>query len=541
MVRIDEMTEPVAGSGALRVVLGDQLTGSLSALADLEPARDIVLLMEVQDEATYVRHHKQKIVLVLSAMRHFAEELSRRGIRVDYVKLDDAGNTGSLTGEVQRAAARHRPERVVATRPGEWRVWEMMQTWQRRLGLRVEIREDDRFLSTPEEFGVWLAGRTRPRMEHFYRHMRRRMGWLMEGAPAMPGTTRPQSGVERVRALRPVGGRWNFDSANRRPPRRDLEVPPVRGFPPDRITREVIELVRRRFGTHVGHLGSFTWAVTRANALAALSSFVEQRLPRFGDYQDAMLSSEDVLFHSALSPYLNLGLLLPREVCAAALAAWTAGAAPLNAVEGFIRQILGWREYVRGLYWAFMPGYADSNALSATRPLPRFYWDGETDMNCMTRCIRATMQNAYAHHIQRLMVTGNFALLAGLSPAAVEEWYLTVYADAYDWVELPNTHGMALFADGGLLASKPYAASAAYINRMSDYCDTCAFDPRLGVGPRACPFNYLYWNFLITHQERFEGNGRMALVYRQLQRMGKARMAAAVQQSETFLEALPGY
>ncbi len=476
-------------------------------------------MVEVREEATYVRHHKQKIVLVLAAMRHFAAALRAEGLRVDYVALDDAGNAGSFTGELRRALKRHNPDRIVVTEPGEWRVWEMMQSWSGELGLPVEIREDDRYICSRPEFAAWAKGRRTLRMEFFYREMRRKTGWLMHGDD-------------------PEGGRWNYDAENRKPLPADLVPPPPRRFEPDAITREVMAMVGKRFPDHFGDLEPFGWAVTREEAFEALRWFVANGLPRFGDFQDAMKSGEDFIFHSVLSPYLNIGLLGAREVCTSALEAYRSGVAPLAAAEGFIRQIMGWREYVRGIYWMRMPEYARTNFLEAGRPLPGFYWTGETKMRCLRESIGATRRNAYAHHIQRLMVTGNFALLAGLAPAEVEEWYLLVYADAFEWVELPNTHGMALHADGGLLGSKPYAASGAYIDRMSDYCDGCVYSPKVKLGPGACPFNYLYWNFIITQEKRLASNPRMAMLYRTLARMPATQRQTIVEQAREFLDRL---
>ena len=352
--------------------------------------------------------------------------------------------------------------------------------------------------------------------------MRRQTGWLMNGD-------------------QPVGDRWNFDSENRKALPRNLQLPARRRFEPDAVTRAVMDLVELHFGDHFGDLESFGWAVTREDAQAALRHFIADCLPQFGDYQDSMKSGEDWLFHAALSPYLNMGLLNPREVCQAALQAYHAGDASLHAVEGFVRQILGWREYVRGLYWQQMPAYRNTNYLNATRSLPDFYWTAETEMKCLRECLAATRRNAYAHHIQRLMITGNFALLTGLAPAEVEEWYLGVYADAFEWVELPNTHGMTLFADGGLLASKPYAASGAYIQRMSDYCSGCRYDPKIKLGPPACPFNYLYWHFLIVNEDRLKPNPRMAMPYRTLARMTAERRQQITQQAQAFLAQLQPY
>ena len=506
---------------ALRFILGDQLSRSISSLAGIDAEADVVLLAEVHDEATYVRHHQQKIALVFSAMRHFARALESDGLRVDYVRLDDEGNSGSFTGELKRALDRHGCRQVIVTEPGEWRVQEMMKDWPEALDIDLEIRPDSRFLCTLGEFEDWADGRKSLRMEFFYREMRRKTGWLMD------------DGV-------PEGGSWNYDAQNRKALPKDLEPPRRLRFEPDELTGEVLELVAERFGNHFGGLANFGWPVTRAEALEALDDFIDHALPDFGDYQDAMRTGEDFLFHALLSPSLNLGLLEPREVCEAALRAYEGGRAPLAATEGFIRQILGWREFVRGLYWLKMPGYADGNFLDARRPLPEFFWTAETDMNCLRETISATRRNAYAHHIQRLMVTGNFALLAGLEPAAVAEWYLLVYADAYEWVELPNTHGMALFADGGVMASKPYAASGAYINRMSDYCRKCAFDHKTRSGEGACPFNFLYWNFLIANESRLRSNPRMGLAYRNLERMPAERRREIEDQTRAFLDRLDG-
>jgi deoxyribodipyrimidine photolyase-related protein len=501
----------------LRLVLGDQLCRTISALRDMDHTRDVVFMAEVHDETTYVPHHKQKLVLVLSAMRHFAESLCAEGILLDYVQLDDNGNSGSFTGELGRAISRHQVDRIVVTQPGEWRVWEMMQTWDEMFDPPVEFREDDRFLCSRAEFADWAKGGKSFRLEYFYRHMRRATGWLMAGD-------------------QPEGGRWNYDAENRKKLPRSFALPPARRFVPDAKTGDVMTLVRQRFADHFGDLESFDWAVTREDALKALQHFITNLLPQFGDYQDAMKAGKDFLFHAVLSPYINIGLLSPREVCEAALVAYHQGSAPLSAVEGFVRQILGWREFVRGVYWMKMPDYAQTNFLNAERPLPDFYWKGETDMKCLREVIEATRRHAYAHHIQRLMITGNFALLTGVAPAQVEEWYLSVYADAFEWVELPNTHGMALHADGGLLGSKPYAASGAYIDRMSDYCAGCAYNPKIKLGAKACPFNYLYWYFLIVNEARLKSNPRMALPYRSLARMAAKHRQEITRQSEQLLD-----
>ncbi len=506
--------------GTLRIILGDQLSFEITSLDGLDPKRDIVLMMEVLEEGTYVRHHKQKIVLFLSAMRHFAEALIRRGVDVDYIKLDAPDNSGTLTTEVQRAVERHTPDRLVVTEPGEWRVQAMVKGWEAMTGLPIDVRADNRYFASRSRFARWAQGRRTWRMEHFYREMRREHGILMEGD-------------------QPSGGEWNFDSENRKSLPASVLSPDRRRFAPDDTTREVMALVEQRFSGHFGMLDEFGWPVTRADALLALNDFIANGLPRFGDFQDAMKAGAPFLFHALLAPALNIGLLSPREVCEAAETAWRSGAAPLNAVEGFVRQILGWREYVRGVYWTLMPEYAERNALQATRKLPAFYWTGDTPMRCLREAIGSTARFAYSHHIQRLMVTGNFALLAGIAPQEIERWYLAVYADAIEWVEMPNTLGMAVFADGGQMASKPYAASGAYIDRMSDFCRGCAYDVKQKTGPKACPFNYLYWAFLIRQKDRLSSNPRLAMPYRTLAGWPRERETAILYEANAFLERLP--
>ncbi|GHB29832.1 cryptochrome/photolyase family protein [Pseudovibrio japonicus] len=503
----------------LRLVLGDQLSFALSSLEDVQPGDDIILMAEVREEATYVRHHKKKIAFLFSAMRHFAEELTAQGHCVDYVRYDCAENTGSLFGEVRRMVAARAVTEVVVTKPGEYRLLHDMEDWGRRLGIPVELREDDRFICSCDDFQAWASGRKSLRLEHFYREMRRRHMILMDHE-------------------QPLGGQWNFDHDNRKRAPEDLEVPAPYFAKPDAITEEVLALVSEHFSEHFGDLQPFALAVTRKEALQALDRFVVERLGKFGDYQDAMVQDEAWMFHSHLSFYLNCGLLLPLECVRAAERAYFKGIAPLNSVEGFIRQIVGWREFIRGIYWLSMPDYAEANYLEASRDLPEFYWSGETEMNCLRQCIQETKRNAYAHHIQRLMVIGNFSLLVGLMPKQVSEWYLSVYADAYEWVELPNVMGMILFADGGLFASKPYAASGAYINRMSNYCDDCCYSPTAKSGESACPFNYLYWDFLAQNEGKLRGNPRVSMVYRSWDKMDAARKEEVRRDSRRFLAQL---
>jgi deoxyribodipyrimidine photolyase-related protein len=499
---------------ALILILGDQLTPHISSLGDADPATSVLLMAEVASEASYVKHHKKKIAFLFSAMRHFAEELRAAGWRVDYVRLDDPDNSGSLSGEVLRAAERLGTMALHVTEPGEFRLLAELQALDE--AIPVTIHEDDRFIAGHAEFEAWAEGRKALRMEYFYRDMRRKTGLLMDGDE-------------------PEGGKWNFDHDNRKPAARDLLMPQPLRFAPDTTMEEVLALVEARFADHFGTLRPFWFGTTRADAEAAFAHFLKTALPQFGDYQDAMLVGEKFLYHSVVSLYLNCGLLDPLAMCRAAEAEYRAGRAPLNAVEGFIRQIIGWREYVRGIYWREGPDYVHRNALGATRPLPQFYWTAETDMACLRAAIEQTRDEAYAHHIQRLMVTGNFALLASVDPHELHEWYLAVYADAYEWAEAPNTVGMSQFADGGLLASKPYAASGAYIDRMSDYCGGCRYKVKLKAGPDACPMNYLYWDFIARHRDRIKGNPRMAQMVRTWDRFGDERKAEIRRDSEEFL------
>ena len=478
----------------LILVLGDQLTDTVPALREGDPDEDVVVMAEVAEEAFYVSHHPKKIAFCFAAMRHFAEHLRGAGWQVDYSELTDG--VKSIGEALIAAAERHGAKEVIATRPGEWRLIAALD----ELPLHVTQLEDDRFVASHAEFEAWAEGRKELRMEWFYREMRRKTGLLMDGD-------------------NPVGGKWNFDHENRKPAPDEVDFGGPMRFTPDEITEEVLELVGERFGENFGRLRPFWFAVTQGQARRALAHFIKGGLPSFGDYQDAMLSDERFLWHSVLSMYLNAGLLSPLEVCEAAEDAWREGNAPLNAVEGFIRQIIGWREYMRGVYFREGPDYPRRNALNHQRKLPEFFWTAETDMQCVAKTVEQTRDEAYAHHIQRLMVTGNFALLAGINPAEVHEWYLAVYADAYEWVEAPNVIGMSQFADGGIVGSKPYVSSANYIDRMSDYCADCAYSAKTKMGEGACPFNFLYWQFLDRHRDRFQKNPRMANMYRTWDRM----------------------
>lgn len=500
-------------------ILGDQLSFNLSSLSDADPKKDRILMCEVAEETGYVPHHKKKLVFILSAMRHHAKVLQEQGWTVDYIKLDGPDNTGSFTDELSRCVERLSPEKVILTEPSERRVLKAFQSWQKQSDFSLDMREDTRFLASHEDFSKWADGRKLYRMEHFYREMRKDFDLLMDGDD-------------------PAGGEWNFDQENRKPASDDLFMPKRLKFETDDITKDVIKLVDDRFPENFGSTDGFWFAVTKADAERALDHFLDDALSCFGDYQDAMLDGHAFLYHSLISPYINVGLLDPLEVCRKAEAVYRDGDAPINAVEGFIRQILGWREYVRGIYWLADDDYVHQNALNAKRPLPGYFWSADTRMNCVKQVISQTRDEAYAHHIQRLMVTGVFSLIAGLDPHEVHEWYLAVYADAFEWVEAPNVIGMALYADGGQLGSKPYAASGAYINRMSDYCKGCHYAVTKKTEENACPFNALYWDFLVRNEDKLKSNGRISRVYSTWQKMDKDKRDSILKRAEDCLENL---
>ncbi|MFP4518929.1 MAG: cryptochrome/photolyase family protein [Oceanicaulis sp.] len=500
----------------LRLILGDQLSHDIASLRDIEPG-DTVVMAEVDAEATYVKHHKKKIAYLFSAMRHFAAELEERQIKVAYTKIDDPDNAGSLEKELKRRLSEQTYDKLVVVEPGEFRLLKTMQGWEHRLGLETEIRRDDRFITTLDQFNAWAGGRRRLTMEYFYRELRKETGILMDDGE-------------------PAGGRWNFDHDNRERLPSDITLPDRLRIKPDETTQAVLDTVAEKFADHFGELEDFWFAVTAGDAEKQLDWFIDEALCNFGDYQDALKEGEAFLFHSVLSLYMNAGLLDPLKVCKKAEKAYEDGKAPINAVEGFIRQILGWREFVRGIYWRYMPDYRNRNFLDAKRKLPDFYWTGGTKMACLRDAVLTTRRHAYAHHIQRLMLTGNFALIAGLDPDAVNEWYLIVYADAYEWVEAPNTHGMALFADGGIMATKPYASSGSYINKMSDHCKGCSYSVSKKNGDKACPFNYLYWNFLMENEDKLRGNHRLGMIYKTLERMGEEKKKAVKEDSRRFFK-----
>ena len=505
---------------ALRIILGDQLSNEISSLSGINAEEDIVLICEVFAEATYVKHHKKKIVFLFSAMRHFAEELRvEKNYQVEYLKLNDPEPMQSFTQAVEKTLAKHKIDEIIVTSPGEYRVLTEINIWQELFGLPVDIREDARFLCNQVEFKNWSKDRKNLRMEYFYREMRKKYSILMDGD-------------------QPIGGKWNFDLENRKPPNPNFDIPETFSSEPDAVTLDVMQLVEDKFSDHMGVLSDFHFAINAAQAKIALKQFIDERLKYFGDFQDAMIQGKPWMYHSHVGLYLNCGLLSPLECIQAAEQAYHDSHAPLNAVEGFIRQILGWREFVRGIYWNEMPDYASLNFFEAERDLPAFYWDADTKMNCVHQSVKETSQNAYAHHIQRLMVLGNFALLTGINPVQVNAWFLSVYADAFEWVELPNVSGMALFADGGYLASKPYAAGGGYINKMSNYCKSCSYSVTKKSGPDACPFNYLYWDFLERNRNKLGNNHRIGMMYKVYDRMSEEKKEMIKGDSNEFLISL---
>lgn len=501
----------------LVVVLGDQLSDKASAFDDFNQDLDAVLMMEVAEEATYVPQHKIRLALFFSAMRHFRLALEEKGYRVHYTELDDENNRGNFVEEIQRWVKDARPEKLILTKPGDYRVEQNIRKAVKVLDCNLEIRADRDFLCDPDDFLAHAEERKSLLLENFYRQMRRQLGILMTGD-------------------NPIGGQWNFDKDNRGSFGPDgpgyIKVP--RSFRQDGVTRAVVDMVERHFPDNPGSLHEFDYPVTHEQARAALRDFIEHRLARFGIYQDAMVTGHPYLYHSRLSCVLNLHLLRPRDAIDAAVAAYEADAAPINAVEGFVRQILGWREFIRGIYWLKMPGYAKLNVLDADLPMPAFMWTGETEMNCVKQAVKQLIDHAYAHHIQRLMVLGLFAMLLGVRPHDVHRWHMSMYADAVDWVSLPNVLGMSQYGDGGIVGSKPYAASGRYINQMSDYCSRCRYDPKAATGDNACPFTTLYWDFLSRNRQRIRGNRRMGFQLKNLDRKDDCTRRAIRKRADTL-------
>ena len=499
----------------LRVILSDQLSHSISSLSDYKKD-DQILMMELSNEVNYVNHHKKKIVLLFSAMRHFAKELEKT-LPIDYVTIDDEKNSGNLHSEIIKGEKKFAPKKIVITEPGEYRILEELKILKKKMKIPIEIKEDTRFYCTIKEFEKWSKNRKQLRLEDFYRNMRLKHSILVENK-------------------KPIGGKWNYDFLNRKTAKKNVKFKEPVHHEPDSITLSVIKSVNNRFGEHFGKIEPFWYAVNQNQAKKSFSDFLKNRLEKFGDYQDAMNSDSRFLFHSVISMYLNCGLLEPRFVINKIISEYERKKIPLNSAEGYIRQILGWREFVRGIYWTKMPKYAKTNFFNAKKNLPKFYWDAKTDLNCIHHCVNQIIEEGYAHHIQRLMILGNFAMICGVSPKQVCDWYLSVFVDAFEWVEMPNTHGMALFADGGIIGSKPYAASGNYINKMSNYCIDCKYDVNKKQGKDACPFNYLYWNFFMKNNKKIKDNSRLWMAYSSLSKMDSTRKNTIKKDSQDFLK-----
>lgn len=505
-------------------ILGDQLSIKISSLIGFDKRQDAVLMAELRTEAEYAWHHKKKLVLIFAAMRHFKNELEEQGFKVLYTKFDDSRNTHNFASELDRVATEFRPQKIILTEPSELRVLEIFKQFSAINLTEIAIQSDNRFIASHQDFQRFATseknGQKKLLMEHFYRKIRLKTGLLIE-----------------EKTSKPIGGKWNFDSQNRQPMPSKVNPPKLIAIPLSTITCEVIELVNKNFPKNFGDTDNFCFATTARDAELHFSDFLQNRLKNFGVYQDAMRQDIEFGFHSVIAIYLNLGLLDPLDCCKRVEKEFLNGNCDLAAAEGFIRQIIGWREYVRGIYWHFMPSYKELNYFNHHRRLPKFYWDeNKTEMNCLAQVIKQTRNNAYSHHIQRLMITGNFAMLAEIAPSDVNSWYLAVYADAFDWVELPNTHGMAIYADGGIMASKPYCSSGNYINKMSNFCKNCVFDVKQTTGSKACPFNFLYWNFLIKNQQKLQSNPRLFYPYSNLKRKSNDEISAIQKTAAEFLD-----
>lgn len=492
----------------LVIVLGDQLDSKSAAFDDFNPAEDKIWMAEVDEETTHVWCHKLRIAYFLSAMRHFRNELQSRDRDVVYHELqpkakDDRGSSFSevLTKDVKKL----KPEQLIVVQPGDVRVQQELTAAAEELDVELSVRPDRHFFCSTEDFAEYAEGRDNLLLEYFYRAQRKKHGVLVN------------------EDNEPEGGQWNFDHDNRESFGRSGPngLPQPKAYSPDEITKEVIALVQHRFAEHPGSLDHFSLPVTRRQALSFLRHFISEILPNFGRWEDAMWTDEAFLYHSRLSAPLNLKLLNPRECVEAAVDAYHSKDAPLNSVEGFVRQILGWREFVRGVYWLKMPEYQNLNFLEHDEDLPSFFWDGETEMQCVRESMQHVLNHGYSHHIHRLMVLGNFAQLWGAHPLHFHEWHMAMYLDAIDWVSLPNTLGMSQYGDGGIVGTKPYCSSGNYINKMSNFCKGCRYNYKDRTGNDACPFTTLYWEFMDRHYDQLKTNPRMKFPMKNLEKLRK--------------------
>tara|TARA_Y100000389_G_scaffold113324_1_gene110471 strand:- start:369 stop:1889 length:1521 start_codon:yes stop_codon:yes gene_type:complete len=501
----------------IALILGDQLSENIATLKYIDKSKDFILMAEVKSEASYVKHHKHKIILIFSAMRHFAKELEQNGYQVIYSKYNDVNNSQTIKGEIKRVSQERGLKQLIITKPGEYRLLKELESLQKDYD--INFHEDDRFFASLSTFNSWVKGRKELTLEYYYRKLRQDNQILMHNN-------------------KPIGGKWNYDKENRKTIKDSNIINKELKFDPDEITKEVIDLVKSEFKNNIGDADNFNYCVTKEDAQKAFQYFLDNNLESYGMYQDTMMDGQSFLFHSLISPYLNIGLLCPKYCCKMAQNYYHENKAPLNSVEGFIRQILGWREFIRGVYWHHMPGYCEKNFLNHKNDLPEFYWNANTKLNCLKNAIKSTINHAYSHHIQRLMITGNFALLTQIEVMQIHQWYLAVYIDAFEWVESPNTIGMSQYGDGGIVATKPYISGGAYINRMSNYCKNCYYDVKTIDSENSCPFNYLYWNFLIIHQDKFRKNHRMAIAYNNLDKMSEKKQKDIIEKSKYFINNL---
>jgi len=503
-------------------ILGDQLGESNAALRQASKKDDCLLFIESRKRGAHLKYHKIKLVMIYSAMRHFADEMESKGWAVDYHQLE---NTEDFESGLRKHLKKYSPDEVCMAEPNGLFETDAVQKLAKKLKFDLKLLETEQFLVRRSDFSDWAGGKKRLLMETHYRRMRESLGLLLDDKGE------------------PVGGKWNYDVENRKGIkewRKDGEPssPRAPSHPKDTITKEVISDVEKYFPEAPGNADDFWFAPHRDAARSWLGKFIDQRLCSFGEYEDLMVEGDSTLFHSALTPMLNTGLLTPNECVDAAIEAYQSGDAPLAGVEGFVRQIIGWREFINGIYWLKMPDYAESNALGAERKLPDFFYTGETEMNCLRQVIRQVIDTAYNHHIQRLMILGNFMTLAGIRPQEGLRWFLEMYADAFDWVMMANVIGMALHADGGFMATKPYVSSSSYISKMSNYCDGCRYKPSVKTGPDACPFNYLYWDFYDRHTKRFDSNPRTAMMVKSWVKRKPESKKEVLESAEKFLGTL---
>lgn len=505
----------------LCIILGDQLDQQSAIFDDFDKSRDKLWMAETLQESREPLSSQQRSVFFLSAMRHFAEELRQQDYPLIYFSLDE-NPVADFTQALKETFAEYQFESIRLVLPGDYRLLQQFKQFAKDHHIECDILADHHFIAKPGEFTQWQEGKKQLRMEYWYRQLRKRTGILMQGS-------------------KPEGGEWNYDKDNRRS--FGKSGPSIHTgallFPADAITQSAIQSVQQYFSNNPGDATHTGWPVTREESLQLLQFFIEHYLPWFGDYQDAMWQGEAYLYHSRLSAALNVKLISPLEVIQAAEQSYRDSKAPLNAVEGFIRQILGWREFVRGLYWTFMPQWLDMNALNAKNNLPDFYWNSDVDMNCLKQSLSQVINTGYGHHIQRLMVTGLFAQLWQTQPQQIHQWYLAMYLDAIEWVELPNVLGMSQYADGGIMASKPYIATGRYIQKMSNYCDKCPFDPAEATGEKACPFTTLYWHFLEKHRDLLEDHPRLGLQVKHLDNFNDEKRQQILEQAAKLRNTYP--